>query len=345
LSLLAAASVTVLIVLAAPWLAGGLFGKPELATPLRWMALTILPQTQMQLHAQMLRGLERIALAQLVRNVDVPLLTMIFVAILGGAYGATGAVWSFTLANVVAGLGASWMWRRAAGRVDRSADALGHRELLRSGIPILQSNLLDMLLKGAATLLLGAFSSSHSVAIFAVAFRTAMLTRFALMAADSISAPRFAALHSTADRGALATTSRRSALLITLAASPVLLFFVAFPGWTMGIFGEAFRTGGTVLLILACGQFIAVLCGSVGYLLMMSGNERRLRNNMLVAGVFSLVLNLILIPRLGATGAALSVALAITLRSLLGSLQVYRSLGILPFFIPGRLVSPKEAEA
>lgn len=333
MSLLCAAAVTILLAVAAPWLAADLMQKPELAVPLQWMALTIIPQTQMQLHAQLLRGLKKIALSQVIRNIDIPLLTMIFIAVLGGTYGASGAAWSFTLANVIAAVMASWMWRRTVGPGGSSDVSVSRRDLLRHGFPILQTNLINLSLNPATTLMLGAMSTSISVAIFAVAFRTAMLTRFALMSVNSIAGPKFAELHGTADRRSLASTSRRSAFLITLVAAPLFLFIVIFPGWTMGLFGEAFVEGANVLVILALGQFIAAICGSVGYLLMMSGNEKALRNNTLVSGLFSLVLNLILIPSYGVIGAAISGCTAMVIRSILGTIQVYRHLGILPFFV------------
>jgi hypothetical protein len=90
------------------------------------------------------------------------------------------------------------------------------------------------------------------------------------------------------------------------------------------------------LVILAVAQFIAVLCGSVGPLLIMSGNERQLRNVSAAAFVLCLVLNILLIPEFGALGAAISACVAIVFRNLLGTLQVYRHLHILPFFVKGK---------
>lgn len=333
LSLACAIALTVLLAAAAPWICEFILDKPELTRPLQWMALTIIPQTQMRLHAQLLRGLKKIALSQMLRNVDVPFLTLIFIALLGGAYGATGAVWSFVTANLITAMAAAWLWRRAAGPGEIGESALGVRDLLRSGLPMLQANLMAIALSPLTTLLLGAMSSSASVAIFAVAFRTALLMRFALMAVNAIVAPVFAALHGNSDGAALSSTSRRSSLLVTLGSLPMLFCFIVFPRWTMGLFGPEFADGADMLRILAIGQFTTVISGAVPYLLMMSGNERKWRNTTLTSGVVCLVLNLFLIPAYGATGAAISVAIAFVVRSLLGSLQVYQCLGILPFFM------------
>ena len=333
-ALLGAAGLTTLLVLSAGWLSEFVLSKPELTTPLRWMALSILPQAQLLLHAQLLRGLKKIAISQFLRHIDVPVLTMIFLAWLGGMYGVTGAVWSYSLASLITATMAIWFWRRTVRPHHGGAGTVTLRDMLRSGFTLLQSNLMSLLVKSATTLMLGAMSTSAAVAIYSVASRTAMLTRFALMAVNSIAGPKYAALHSKADTQALATTSRRSALLMTLASGPLLLIFLVFPDWVMGLFGEEFVSGSTVLMILAVAQFIAVLCGSVGNLLIMSGNEKQFRNINAISVVVALLLNLILIPQFSAVGAAISVAVAIAIRSLLGTLQVYRRLGILPFFVP-----------
>lgn len=335
-ALLCAACLTILLGLSAGWLSEFVLSKPELTTPLRWMALCILPQSQLFLHAQLLRGLKKIAISQYLRHIDVPLLTMIFLVMLGGIYGVNGAIWSYLSASLITAMMALWFWKKTV----RSYQG-GHgtvtvtlRDILRSGFTLLQSNLMSILINSATTLMLGAMSTSAAVAIYSIAFRTAMLTRFALMAVNSIAGPKYAALHSKADTKALATTSRRSALLMTLAAGPLLLIFLIFPHWVMGLFGDKFVAGSTVLMILATAQFIAVFCGSVGNLLIMSGNEKQFRNINAISVTVALSLNLILIPQFSAIGAAISVAAAIIIRSLLGTLQVYRHLGILPFFVP-----------
>lgn len=333
ISLACGIALTILLAAAAPLICEHLLSKPELTRPLQWMALTIVPQTQMRLRAQLLRGLKKIALSQMLRHVDVPFLTLAFIALLGGAYGATGAVWSFVAANLITAIAAAWLWKRAAGPDQGGVSPLGARALIRSGLPILQSSMMNLALSPLTTLLLGAMSSSASVAVFAIAFRTALLTRFAMMAVNAIAAPKFAALHSTADGAALSSTSRRSTFLVTLAALPMLFCFIVFPRWTMGLFGAEFADGATLLRILAIAQFTAVISAAAPFLLLMSGNERMLRNNTLVSAVVCLVLNVLLIPAFGTIGAAIAVAAAIVVRSLLGSLQVYRCLGIVPFFI------------
>ena len=95
----------------------------------------------------------------------------------------------------------------------------------------------------------------------------------------------------------------------------------------MGLFGAEFAAGGYLLRILAIGQFINVLSGSVGYLLMMSGHERDLRNITLVVGPLSLLLAIVLTNYFGVVGAALATAIGIGSQNLAAVWMVNRRLG------------------
>jgi O-antigen/teichoic acid export membrane protein len=74
----------------------------------------------------------------------------------------------------------------------------------------------------------------------------------------------------------------------------------------MGLFGEEFLSGTLVLKILVTGQFFNVCTGSVGFFLMMTNNEKTMRNNVLFSSILSVCLNITLIPLYGINGAAIS---------------------------------------
>ena len=92
------------------------------------------------------------------------------------------------------------------------------------------------------------------------------------------------------------------------------------PSQIMALFGSQFRRGGTVLLILGVGQAIIVFAGSVGTLLMMSGHEKKVRNSNLLAALACVGAAGVLVPRLGAIGAAISVSGSLILRTIMRSL-------------------------
>ena len=164
-----------------------------------------------------------------------------------------------------------------------------------------------------------------------MANRTAILISFTLLAVNSIAAPKFAALYKQGDTKALQKTVQQSAKLMTLSTGPILLLFLSIPNLIMEFFGPEFIEGTTALRILAIGQFVNVATGSVGYLLMMTGNERLLRNSLLAATLLYVTLNIILMPSFGLLGAAIATAISLVFQNLISAIFVWRRLGIVTF--------------
>ena len=79
------------------------------------------------------------------------------------------------------------------------------------------------------------------------------------------------------------------------------------------------------------GQLINCAVGSVGYLLLMSGNQRRLIRIQAVMACGMLALNVVLIPRWGIVGAAVGAAVTNAVTNIWYLAEVRRSLGLLPY--------------
>jgi O-antigen/teichoic acid export membrane protein len=327
---LAASAMTALVVaVAAPWLSVALFAKPDLTHLLHWMSLAVVPAALLSLQAQGLQGLKRIRDSSLVGNIGLPLTSLIGVVALAPRWGAAGAVWAYSLGAILtAGFGV-WRWRLALRGIPNVVPRFETSLLLESSIPLFWVSSLQLVISWASTVSLGLLADSAAVGIFSAANRTAMLTSFVLMAVNSISAPKFAALHKQGDLATLGEIARKSAKLMALVASPVLAIFLLFPTWVMSLFGAEFASGATVLSILALGQFVNVVTGSVGWILIMCGYERLMRNNIAICAALSVSLNILLVPRLGAIGAAVATAVTLSLQMLIGAAMVWQKLGVL----------------
>ncbi|MDY7032485.1 MAG: flippase [Thermodesulfobacteriota bacterium] len=320
----------------APFLALGVFSKPELTDPMRWMSLAIIPITLLMLHAEALKGLKRIRDSQLVQGVWVPALSLLMLYVLCKILGVTGAVLAYVFAAIITVLIGYASWRRATPQLKGITWSFKTHDLMKTSVPLFFVTLMHIVINWTASFALGVYGSNADVGIFNIACRTAMLTSFVLIAVNSIAAPKFAALYGQGDMEALGYTARNSAKLMTLMAGPVLLFFALFPEWVMGLFGSQFKDGSSVLLILSLGQFINVATGSVGYLLMMSGYERLLRNSITCVAIGNIVMNVLLIQWFGIIGAAVATALSLAAMNLIFMVFVWRRLKIwtLPF-MPG----------
>ena len=189
---------------------------------LRWMALAIVPTALLTLQAQALQGLRRIADASLVGNVAVPLFLLGGSAVLAPRWGALGATLAYVLAALLTMLLGIWRWRQATPQLHAVSGRFDTSTLLESSVPLFWVSCFQQIITWAPTVILGVMASSADVGIFGAANRAAMLTSFVLLAVNSISAPKFAALHRTGDLATLGSVARRSAKLMAVLASPIL---------------------------------------------------------------------------------------------------------------------------
>ena len=97
----------------------------------------------------------------------------------------------------------------------------------------------------------------------------------------------------------------------------------------LGIFGNEFIVGKTALLILLFGQIINILCGSVGYILMMTNKQEILRNIIIFSAFLNIILNILLIPKYGINGAAISSAISVAVWNIYSLIYIYRKYGFI----------------
>jgi O-antigen/teichoic acid export membrane protein len=104
----------------------------------------------------------------------------------------------------------------------------------------------------------------------------------------------------------------------------------------LGLFGPSYRDGAPVVWILASAMLVSTGCGMVDMVLSMGGRTRWNLYNVLAALSTMVVLDMVLIPRLGAPGAALGLAAAVLVNNLVPLAQIWRTLGVHPFGRPTR---------
>ena len=325
----ASGAVTLIVFLASPWMAVALFNKPELADPLRWMSLSILPFTLLNLQAESLKGLKSIRDAMVVQGVGVPLVGLLLIVPLAQSSGVLGISLAYlTGTSVVAVLGI-WAWRRTVAGHMADSIFFPFKELWTSCRSLFLVSVLNgAILPWTPLFLLGIWELSAEVGVFGAALRVAILVSFFLVAINNVAAPKFASLYARGEVEALGKVARRSALFLTILASPVLLTMIFAGGWVMSLYGKGFSEGGVVLAILAFGQIVNAACGPVGCLLTMSGNEKKLRNGTVITLVLQLVLCVALIPWFGIEGAAVATTAGVISNNLIAVFYVKQTIGI-----------------
>lgn len=330
----ATATLGVLLALGSELMAQYVFGKPELAGPLFWMGLAVIPLSHTRLLSQALKGLNKVATAEAVGTLVQPLFGLMLIYPLVALLGVNGATLAYCGSSAVAaGLG-YLLWSRTARRWQVSPEAPGNRELVDSAMPLwLSTTVNQAVVPWAPVALLGLWAATSDVGIFGAANRLANLIAVFLIGVNSVLAPQFAKLQATGRGQDIGPLARQFALVVTAAAMPVFLVLIFAGQWVMGFFGTSFREGGTVLAILAVGQLSSTLCGSVRMVLLITGNEKGLRNASFTSLIVLLALSVLLIPPYGALGAALASAGGTIVTNALPVYFVWKKMGIMT--VPG----------
>ncbi|WP_456426843.1 flippase [Desulfurobacterium sp.] len=197
-----------------------------------------------------------------------------------------------------------------------------YKALLFVSIPMLLSSSLALIMGWTDTIMLGMFRSAHEVGIYNVALKLSTMTSISLMAINTIAAPKFAEFWGRGDKEGLAKVAQQSTKLIFWTSFPVLLLFLIFPKPILGIFGEEFKVGAVVLMILTVGQFVNAAAGSVGYILLMTGFQQFHRNVILMGTTLNVILNYLMIPIYGIVGAAVASTVSIIFWNVIFSAKV-----------------------
>lgn len=333
-ALLFASAVALMVFLLSPWIAEYGFENADLTTPIAYMGLAVVPLVLSRLYSQMLKGLGRLVPFSLIQKqgVLIPGISILGTYVLCGVFGwgVEGAVFAFIGAACTATIAGGYFWRRTV-PWDVQLSSVSISSLLTPGFPLFWVEALGFLRGQASLLLLGIWATEAEVGVYGTALRVALLTKFILVAVNSVVSPRIAALYENGSKEELDRISRQAVKICTLLATPPLFVFVFVPEFVLSLFGSEFTTGAVPLIVLAVAQFINVSTGPVGYLLIMTGRERMMRNVDVLATAVGLVLYVLLIPGYGATGAAVAYGVSISARYLASALMVFRSLGITLF--------------
>jgi O-antigen/teichoic acid export membrane protein len=180
-------------------------------------------------------------------------------------------------------------------------------------------------------LLVAALGGLAPAAIYAVAGRFVVLIQFANQGISQSVQPRLAEALATGDRDTANRLYQTATGWLVLVTWPINLLVILLAPTYLRIFGEQYTSGANVVVVLASAMLVATGCGMVDMVLAMAGRTSWNLVNVLIALAVTIGLDVLLIPRLGALGAAIGLAGAMLANNLLPLVQVGRAVGLHPF--------------
>ena len=196
---------------------------------------------------------------------------------------------------------------------------------------VMLERILRSALQRVDVLLVAALAGLVPAAIYAVAGRFVVLIQFANQGISQSVQPRLAESLATGDTAGANSLYRTATGWLVLATWPINLVVITFAPVYLGLFGDGYRAGASVVMVLACAMLVATGCGMVDMVLAMAGRTSWNLVNVLIALAVTIGLDVLLIPRYGALGAAIGLACAVTVNNLLPLVQVGRAVGLHPF--------------
>lgn len=256
-------------------------------------------------------------------------------AIMAGVYLAGGpmsassaamaAVAAVAFAMVVQ---AVWLGAKLVRFVGRGPSTYAPRAWLASSLPLLAIAAAELALQNIDVIVLSAFASPAEVATYFAAAKTMSLMMFVHYAVGSAMAARFAALKERGDRAGL-QAAVGDAVAWTFWPSIVVAVAILVLGKPLlSFFGPGFVESYPIMAILVAGFVVRSAMGPAETLLNMLGEQRACARAMGAAAIIGLVLNLMLVPCFGGTGAAIATASALAAVGVLTARAAKTRLGL-----------------
>jgi O-antigen/teichoic acid export membrane protein len=299
-----------------------IFSQTEAPEVVWHAALVLFPAAILAINMGAIRGGGKIALASLLEMIILPggillALTALSLSPLTAYVLATGVAATVSLLALLAFVP---LLTRPA-RPDFAA-------LFRNGWYIVGISLVDFISNWSGSYALALWQDDAAVGVFNACWRLVVAINMVMLVLDQINAPAFAALHAKGSRAKLEHCVRQTATIGAVIACVTWILLLVGGPWILGLFGSEFRTGHFAIVILACGQFVSLCCGSTGYLLIMTDHGRLLRNINALVLIAQLASLPWLVTNWGVEGAALASATSVALNKLLTAAVASRVLGI-----------------
>lgn len=174
----------------------------------------------------------------------------------------------------------------------------------------------------------GLLLDAQRAGTYAAIERVSDVALLGLTSVNMLAAPRFAALHAQGRLVDLQRYARLAALGASGFMFATVVPLVLFGKQILCVFGDEFASGYPALVVLLAGVAVNALCGSVGYLLNMTGYQRDTAKIACSSLCLNLILSAALIPKYGIIGTSIAFAISMAWWNVVMLLVVRRRLGI-----------------
>ena len=326
--------VGMVVLLLKSWVAQRLYHTPALSSYLHFFVIIMVSGALTSFLGQALAGYKDVAKRTIITSFIGQSVTMAFtIALLTLGFGFKGYLIAQILSafTVLFFLGrATWKLTPQSARPPAIGLPLLEREVVSFSMVLFGVQGLEFLSSQTDKVMLGIYLNAREVGIYSIATALVAFVAIFLQSINQIFAPTIAELHASRQNELLLSLYQTLTKWILGFTMPLAFVIMVFARPLMEIFGREFGEGWPVLAIATLGQLMNCGVGSVGQLLLMSGQQQKMVRAQAIAVPIGLVINWLLIPRLGLIGAAIAAAVTNILLNALWLRDVNRTLSLHP---------------
>lgn len=208
------------------------------------------------------------------------------------------------------------------------------RELLKDSLPMMLSSSMIFIIFSIDILMLGMFETSQNVGVYKVVSQIASINTILIIVFGTVVGPKISNFYSENKIKELKQLLQKTLKLVFILTFPIFLILIIFSDTILLFFGESYSIGKQSLIILCICQFLYALSGFVDLTLNMTGNQKIFGKITLFTALLNLLLNFVLIPRLGINGAAIATGLSILTTNFASAIYIKKKLNIISVYIP-----------
>lgn len=311
----------------------------ELKVDSLYIALSLVPILSLgAIRDAMLRGLRHVLLAQLSESLIRPLLLalgLLYILTFSTYQPSPSELLLYYAVCSLVSFFISWVIYqfKKPKEISNAIRAFETKKWINAAIPIGLTSGIQIINMQISILILGFIGNDSDAAIFRVAALGAGFVLIVLQIVNSVVAPYYARYYSLNQLKKIEELTAKVNKILLLITIPIVVCIILLGEWAINFFyGESYQNAYLPLVILAVGQGVNALMGSVGLLLNMTGHQNDVTKAVFIAMLLNLLLHALLVPSMGGVGAAIAMTVMLITWNLILWYKVKQRLDIKYYF-------------
>ena len=305
-----------------------LFHNPELIPILKLFSLTIPFISLSTLFLSVINGFQKIEYQTGIKEIFENFIKLIltFILIYFG-YDVLGVAWAYIISLIVTFILSFYFLQKKifSSFISKLKPILIDKELLLFSLPLIFTGFLVLVIKWVDVFMIGIFRTTSEVGIYNVALPTANLLVIVPTALMGLFMPIITELYSKRKFNDIKVLSITTSKWIFFVNLPLFFIILLFSKRILNVaFGSEYVAGYGALLILIFGYLFHSLTHPYTSVLGVIKKTNLILYIMIVAALINVLLNYILIPKIGIIGGAIATSFSLFISFLLSAIIVYK---------------------